>query len=403
MGKRFIKPMTSGDVVMRGFLLACVAIVLTTFALPVRAEDVPHDVKGLYLLTDYPALSVRPGTSSTISLRMQNYDEPPQRFALSVEGVPSGWTATLLGGGQPVAAAMPPTNGSVSLQLRLDVPANAPMGTENLTITAQGQGTAVSLPIAVTLAKELPAKLALKPQLPAVRGNARSSFEYTVDIKNDSGKNLLVSLAAVAPQNFDTSFTEAYGSQELTSIPVEAGQSKDVKLKVRPPTTIGAGLYNVTMRAAAEDATAETQLTLDITGQARLGISGRDGLVSARAEAGVETSIPVVVTNSGTAPAEEVELSGSGPAGWKISFEPKMIDKLAPNQNREVQALVTPAAKAIAGDYVTTMRASARGDSSSAEFRITVSTSTVWGVAGAGLIAAALLVMVGAVARYGRR
>jgi uncharacterized membrane protein len=404
MGKRFIKPMTSGDVVMRGFLLACLAIVPTAFALPVRAEDAPRDVKGLYLLTDYPALSVRPGTSSTISLRMQNYDEAPQRFALSVEGVPSGWTATLLGGGQPVAAAMPPANGSVSLQLRLDVPANAPTGsTENLTVTAQGQGTAVSLPIAVTLAKELPAKLALKPQLPAVRGNARSSFEYTVDIKNDSGKNLLVSLAAVAPQNFDTSFTEAYGSQELTSIPIEAGQSKDVKLKVRPPTTVGAGLYNVTMRAAAEDATAETQLTLDITGQPRLGISGRDGLVSARAEAGVETSIPVVITNSGTAPAEEVELSGSGPAGWKISFEPKTIDKLAPNQNREVQALVTPAPKAIAGDYVTTLRTSARGDSASAEFRITVSTSTVWGVAGAGLIAAALLVMVGAVARYGRR
>lgn len=388
---------------MRGFLLACFAVVLTAFALPARAEDVPHDVKGLYLLTDYPALSVRPGTTSTISLRMQNYEQPPERFALSVEGVPSGWTATLLGGGQPVAAVMPPTNGSVSLQLRLDVPADAPMATQNLTITAQGPGTAVSLPIAVTLAKELPAKLALKPQLPAVRGNARSSFEYTVDIKNDSGKNLLVSLAAVAPANFDTSFTEAYGSQELTSIPVEAGQSKDVKLKVRPPTTVGAGLYNVTMRAAAEDATAETQLTLDITGQPRLGISGRDGLVSARAEAGSETSIPVVITNSGTAPADEVELSGSGPAGWKITFEPKMIDKLAPNQNREVQALVTPAAKAIAGDYVATMRASARGDSSSAEFRITVSTSTVWGVAGAGLIAAALLVMVGAVARYGRR
>jgi uncharacterized membrane protein len=388
---------------MRGMLLACLAILFTVFALPIRAEDVPHDVKGLYLLTDYPALSVRPGTTSTISLRMQNYETPPERFALSVDGVPKGWTATLLGGGQPVAAVMPPTNGSVLLQLRLDVPAEAPMGTENLTVNAQGSGTSVSLPIAVTLAKELPAKLALKPQLPAVRGNARSSFEYTVDIKNDSGKNLLVSLAAVAPPNFDTSFTEAYGSQELTSIPVEAGQSKDVKLKVRPPTTIGAGLYNVTMRAAAEDATAETQLALDITGQPRLGISGRDGLMSARAEAGIETSIPVVVTNSGTAPAEEVELSGSGPAGWKISFEPKMVDKLAPNQNREVQALMTPAAKAIAGDYVTTLRASARGDTSSGEFRITVATSTVWGVAGAGLIAVSLLVMVGAVARYGRR
>ncbi len=83
------------------------------------------DVKGLYLLTDYPAVSVRPGTTSTVSLRLQNYGLPPERFALSVDGTPAGWTATLLGGGQPVAAAMPATDQSVSLQLRLDVPANA--------------------------------------------------------------------------------------------------------------------------------------------------------------------------------------------------------------------------------------------------------------------------------------
>ena len=55
---------------------------------------------------------------------------PPERLALSVSGVPAGWTATLMGGGQPVAAAMPATNSSVSLELRLDVPKNAPMGTQ---------------------------------------------------------------------------------------------------------------------------------------------------------------------------------------------------------------------------------------------------------------------------------
>ena len=55
-------------------------------------------------------------------------------------------------------------------------------------------------------------------------------------------------------------------------------------------------------------------------------------------------------------------MSGSAPSGWKINFEPKTVDRIAPNENKEVQALVTPTAKAIAGDYVTTMRASARGE-----------------------------------------
>jgi len=291
----------------------------------------------------------------------------------------------------------------VSLQLRLDVPASAPIGTQTLTVNAEGQGTKISLPVAVTLAKDLPAKLSLDPKLPSLRGSAKTSFEYQVTIKNDSGKNLLVSLAAQGPPNFDTSFTEAYGSQELSSIPVEAGQSKDVKLKVRPPSTVGAGRYPVTMRVSAEDATAQTQVELDITGQPRLSLSGREGRMSAEATAGKETSIPVVVTNTGTAPAEEVELSGSGPSGWKISFEPKTIDRLAPEQNREVQALVTPTEKAIAGDYVASLRASSRGENTSGQFRITVATSTVWGAAGVGIIAIALLVLVGAVARFGRR
>src|ERR1700744_3136761 len=92
-----------------------------------RAAETPHDIKGLYLMTDYPAVTVRPGTTSNIPLRLQNYGLGPQRYQLSVAGVPSGWTATLLGGGQPVAAAMPAPDAGVALQLRLDVPANADM------------------------------------------------------------------------------------------------------------------------------------------------------------------------------------------------------------------------------------------------------------------------------------
>jgi uncharacterized membrane protein len=387
------------------FVAVLFAVVMLVFgsAAPVSAQEAPPGVKGLFLLTDYPAVTVRPGTTSTVSLRLQNYALPPERLSLTVSGVPSGWTATLLGGGQPVAAAMPATNQNVSLQLRLDVPANAAMGTQNLTVTAKGASTEVSLPINVTLAKELPAKLTVEPQLPSLRGNARSNFEYQVNVKNDSGRNLVVGFSAAGPPNFETSFTEQYGSQEINSIPIEAGQSKTVKLKVRPPSTIGAGTYPVTMRASAEDATAETKVALEIAGQPRLSLAGRDGLVSSRAEAGKETSIPILITNTGTAPAEEVELTSTAPSGWKITFEPKAIDRIPPGQNKEVQALVTPPEKAVAGDYAPTINVASRGETASQQFRVAVSTSTMWGIVGAGIIAIALLIMVGAVARFGRR
>jgi uncharacterized membrane protein len=383
--------------------LALAGSIMTPGAVTADAAEAGKDIKGLYLITDYPAVSVRPGTTSTVSLRLQNYGLPPERFALSIDGTPAGWTAVLLGGGQPVAAAMAATDSSVSLQLRLDVPADADISARTMTVKAEGQGNNISLPLTINLAKELPAKLTLSPQLPSLRGTPKSSFDYTIAVKNDSGRNLTVSLAATAPQNFETSFTEAYGSQELSSVPVDAGASKDVKLKVRPPSSVDAGRFPLEVTATAADTTVKADLTLEVVGQPRLSIAGRDGLVSARAEAGKQSTVAVTVANDGTAPADDIELSGSGPGGWKVEFDKKTIDRLAPNQTSEVNALITPTDKSLAGDYMATIRAASRGENASTQFRVTVATSTTWGIVAFGIIGAALLVMFGAVARFGRR
>jgi uncharacterized membrane protein len=391
---------------MRYRLIALCSAVLSAvalFCIAANAEEAKNDVKGLFLLTDYPAVTLRPGSTSSINLKLQNYGLPPERLALSVGGVPAGWTVTLIGNGQPVAAALPATNASVSLELRLDVPKDAPIGTTNLTVNAKGGAVDASLPVAVTLATDLPAKLTLTPQLPELRGTSKSNFEFQLAIKNESGKKVLVSLSAQAPQNFDATFTEQYGSQELNALPLDPGQSKDVKLKVRPPNTVAAGKFKVAAKATAEDAVVNSDLVVDVTGQPKIDISGREGILSTKAAAGTETSVPILVTNTGTAAAEQVELSGSGPSGWKVEFDPKTVDRIAPNENKEVQARITPTVKAIAGDYVATLRANARGESASATFRVTVATSTQWGIIGVGIIGAALLVLVGAVARFGRR
>src|SRR6478609_8812395 len=353
---------------MRYRLIALCSAVLSAvalFCIAANAEEAKNDVKGLFLLTDYPAVTLRPGSTSSINLKLQNYGLPPERLALSVGGVPAGWTVTLIGNGQPVAAALPATNASVSLELRLDVPKDAPIGTTNLTVNAKGGAVDASLPVAVTLATDLPAKLTLTPQLPELRGTSKSNFEFQLAIKNESGKKVLVSLSAQAPQNFDATFTEQYGSQELNALPLDPGQSKDV--------------------------------------QPKIDIAGREGVLSAKASAGQEASIPVILTNSGTAPAEQIELSGTAPTGWKVNFEPKTVDRIAPNETKEVQAMVTPAPKAVAGDYVTTVRAAARGESASQSFRVAVTTSTLWGIVGIALIGGALLVMIGAVVWFGRR
>jgi uncharacterized membrane protein len=385
-------------------LLALVAASILT-AVQVFAADPPAvpAVKGLWLLTEYPSQAVRPGEIANVRFKLQNAGLAPEQVGLSVSGTPDGWKADILGGGQPVAAAMPGINESVSLQLRVDVPKDAKPGSQTITVRAKGGTQSIDLPLTLTIASETPAKLTIKTKLPSLMGTPKSSFDYTLSVSNDSGKDLTVALSAQAPGNFQTSFTEGYGSNEISSIPIEAGQSKDIKIKVTPPRDVKAGNYPVTVKVAAEGATAEQRVTLQISGQGKLALSTKDGRLSGEATVGKTSDFTLVLSNDGTAPVEEVEMSASTPTGWKAEFNPKSIPAVAPNEKKEVQVQVTPSDKAIAGDYVATFRANGRGESASADFRITVTTSTVWGIVGVAIIAVALLVLLGAVARFGRR
>lgn len=386
-------------------LIALLALIATpVFAtVPTLAADPPPAVKGLWLLTDYPSQTVRPGEVANIRFKLQNAGLAPETLALSVDGVPAGWKADVLGGGQPVAAAMPGINESSSLTLRVDVPKDAKPGSQTMTIKAKGPSQAIELPVTLTIGTEAPAKLTIKSRLPSLMGTPRSSYEYTLAVSNDSGKDLTVALSAQAPANFQTSFTEGYGTNEISSIPIEAGQSKDIKVKVTPPRDVKAGNYPVLVKVAAEGATADQRVTLQISGQGRLSLTAKDGRLSGEAQAGKTAEYTLEVKNDGTAPLEEVELSGTVPTNWKVEFNPKTIASVAPNEKKDVQVVVTPSDKTIAGDYVASFRANAKGESSNADFRITVTTSTLWGIAGVGIIAVALLVLLGAVARFGRR
>jgi len=359
--------------------------------------------KGLWLITDYPATTARAGETTTVRIKIQNTGLAPERVALTVSGVPAGWKTELVGGGSLVRAAMPGTNDSVSLELRILVPASETGGSRTLTVEAKGANVSATLPIEVALGTELPAKLEIKPKLPSLRGTVRSNFDYEFSVKNDSGKNVVVSLASQAPRNFQTSFTESFGSQEISSIPVDAGQSKDLKFKVKLPSDATAGEYALAVAATADGVSAQIPLKLEATGQAKLRVSAKDERLSAQAEAGVATQLDVIVSNEGSAPADDVELSATPPSGWKVEFDQKKIDRIAPGEKKQVVALLTPAQKAIAGDYMSPIRVSAGGETTQADFRIGVTTSTLWGIFGVGVIAIALLVLIGAVVRFGRR
>ncbi len=368
----------------------------------VRAADPPPP--GLWLTTDFPSATARAGEVTTIRLKLQNAGLKPEVVALGLSGVPEGWKIDLMGGGQPVSAAMPASNESVTLNLRVEVPGNAKTGSYPIVIQAKTPGgTMAELPMSISIGTEIAGKLSLKVKLPELRGNPKSSFDYEFTVTNDSGKAQTLRFGADMQKGFTATFTQAYGSTELSSLPIEIGESKDLKVSIKPPRDVAAGSYPARLRVEAEGVSAQTQVALLVQGQPTLRLTGKDGRLSGEAQAGTASPLTLVVSNEGTAAAEEIELSGSPPQNWKIEFTPKTLDKLAPGERKEVVANLTPSEKSLAGDYQTTMRASTKGDTTSSDFRITVSTSTVWGIVSVGIIAVALLVLVGAVTFFGRR
>jgi len=133
-------------------------------------------------------------------------------------------------------------------------------------------------------------------------------------------------------------------------------------------------------------------------------VTAPDGRLSGTAYAGSESPLKVIIRNTGSAPARAITLSSSEPAGWSVEFVPKEIDEIPAGQQAEVTAKIRPSDKALAGDYMVTVRAQPTdGTTKSADFRITVLTSTLWGVVGIVLIAVAVGVVAVAVLRFGRR
>ena len=383
-------------------LLAVLFIVITTVS--AGAADKPSGVTGLFLTTRYPDLTIRAGETTTIDLSLRNSNLPPQEIRLSVPQVASGWKATILGGGQPVESAMVATDSEEKLQLRLEPPAGTGPGNYGFVVEGRSDGSMLKRPITVTIGQELPAKLKLTTNFPALRGTATTSFKFKVTVANDSGRDATINFSADAPKNFQVTFTEAYGTQQLTSIPIEAGKSKDIEAAVALPRDTPAGEYKLALHAKSEATSADLDLTITIIGQARLALAGEGGRLSGEAYAGQDSQLTVVAKNDGSETARDVEFSATAPEGWKTSFDPKELPELDAGKSQSIKVTLTPAGRAIAGDYQTTIRASsAGGQSESANFRITVLTSTVWGAVGIGVIAAALLVVVFAVARFGRR
>ncbi|QWK22104.1 NEW3 domain-containing protein [Thermus antranikianii] len=360
--------------------------------------------RGLSLGTSYPEIGVQPGESVNLTLTLKNYGLPPGVVRVRVAEAPQGWQASLIGGGRLVRAVYLAPDSEATLTLRLQPPKEVKPGTYRFLVRAEGLGRTASLPIGLVVGQGLPQRLSLEAELPILKGPPTSSFRYRVTLKNESDRDLLVSLEYEAPKGWQVTFTPAFSSQQVTSLPIKAGESKDLDVEVSLPKDTKADTYGLTLRAAAGEAKAELALTLEVTGRPEVRFTTKEERLSGQVVAGRENAVKLVVKNEGSAPAKNLSFSAFEPSGWEVKFEPDKLDTLDPGQEQEVTARIKPSPKAVTGDYMVTLSLSgADGLSESLDYRATVVRSSLWGLVGVGIMAVALLVLGFAVNRFGRR
>ncbi|MFN7037226.1 MAG: NEW3 domain-containing protein [Bellilinea sp.] len=382
--------------------ISLVLMLLVGFALPMTAQAQDETPPaGLTLSTTYPSQIIGFGEVVTLTLKLRA--DSPQIVNLEVAGLPDGWEASFRGGSRIVDAVYLDGETTVNVDVRIEPPANPEAGKYTLKVVARGKTQTAEMPITLTVKEKLPARLSLEMDgLPVQRGTPSTTFRYTVTLKNEGGEDLTVALSADQPTNMQARFESA--GQTVTEIQLAANESKNLTVVAEPLITLEAGRYPFRIYARAGDVEASLDLAADVVGEGRLSITTPDGRLSGQATAGQDNPLKIILKNTGTAPLRGIQLSSIEPSGWSVTFEPKEIVEIPAGQQVEVTATIKPAEKAVAGDYLLTINARpVDSKQQSAEFRITVVTSTLWGVAGIALIAVAVAAVGMAVSRFGRR
>lgn len=383
-------------------LLVVIVVLLAAAPLAVQAQTPTPAAPVFSLSTTYPSQTIGLGEDVTLSLKLRS-TYPAQIVRLEARQVAEGWTATFRGSSRIVQSVYADGVSDAAVDLRLEPPAGLKAGVYRFLAVARGEQIQAELPIELIVREKTPAKLAMETSdLLTMRGTPTSTFRWSITLKNDGDEDLAVNLSANAPAGFQAKFM--YSGQEISNLPLEANRSKSVSVEIKAYITPNAGDYPIVVRAESGNLNASLNMMAQVAGQPELTVTAPDGRLSGKATIGQESSLKLIVRNTGSAPARGVELSSSEPSGWTITFDPKKIDEIPAGEQTEVTARLRPADKALAGDYMVTLRARPEDSTTaSAEFRITVSASTLWGVAGIALIAVAVLAVGLVVARFGRR
>jgi uncharacterized membrane protein len=361
-----------------------------------RADD-PKVPKGVTLYTPYTQISVPPGESIDYSVDVINGNDAVENLEISVTGIPRGWNYDLKSGGWKIGQIAVLPSEKKTLSLKVEVPVQVNKGTYQFKVTA-GKHT---LPLTIIVSAQGTYKTEFTTDQANMEGQSSATFNYSANLRNRTAEQQMYALTSTAPRGWNVSF-RANGKQ-VTSVEVAPNATTNVSIEIKPPASVGTGTFKIPVRAFTSSTSAELEFEAVVTDSYTMELTTPTGLLSTSITAGDVKRIELEVRNTGASELKGIEFTASKPANWDVTFEPDKVESLFAGSSTTVTAVVKASRKAIPGDYVIKMTAKIPETSSSADFRIAVKTSMLWGWVGILVIVAVLGGVYYLFRKYGRR
>lgn len=363
---------------------------------------------GLELNADFPGVSVKPGDNLSIPITLDNESGYGMDADVSLASVPDGWEGYIQGGSYQVSRVhVKSGEEGANLTLHLKVPDELEEGTYTATVhTASGQGASDDLNLTFTVTQQNAGKGSFTSEYPKQEGAAGTNFTFSTTLINNGLKSQSYSLASNAPAGWTVSFSPSDdSSKKVAGIDVDSSSSQGISVQVVPPENVEAGEYDIPCSASSAEETLSTDLHVTITGTYKMEISTSDGRLSFDAHANQKSDVTLEITNTGNVDLENVTLNSKAPSGWVVTYnvDDNTIGTIPAGTTKEVVASVKPGSDAVTGDYVTSFTASNADTSASAEFRVSVKTTTLWGIVAVLVIVCVAGALHYVFRKYGRR
>jgi uncharacterized membrane protein len=358
---------------------------------------------------EYPRVEVVEGEDVDLNLVVRNDGRQGETIDLFITSVPKGWKAWFKTYSFKIGGVYVESNSTKDVSLEAEPDKGVGPGRYRFPIIAKTtDGRLVSSSeLIITVAGKKEMKKAgginISTSYPVLKGPTDGKFEFSIDVENKTDKDAIFNLSYDAPKDWEINFKPSYEDKYFSSLRIKKDQSKSLAVEVKPYVLAEPGLYPIKVKISSDKAQGEVVLKVNLTGTYRVDVGTADGLLSLDAYQGKSANRSFYVRNSGSATQTDIKFISFKPENWKVTFTPDKIDSLAPGGLKQVEMTITPADKALVGDYSVAVNVNGEKISKNLEFRVTVKASTAWGWIGMIIILMVLAGLVFLFVRMGRR